>query len=375
MGLAVELIIGEHQLCAVDVGQVTCQEDNDTVGYFMLRMSMGLQTKILETASRDLKSQYGNLAYVMASIRELNKSEKSDYHFTIDDEGLVWYFDFSQPPLNIQILDAARNTFTSVDDFFKNKLPFSSKDITRVYRDKQLGFVIFTQNNGFYTYRDGEFELLYQHNTSIEYSRVIGRDNGDFWFCHQDTLFQVSAEGERNFRIGKDFILDVLSINSELYVWYGNFLDEGRGHKFSELVNYIYFEKPKYERIIGKSLVWLEDKTPNLAYHSPIVDTEGYQWIIQKERNQNTLIGQNSENKILFEETMPLKRQSKNNQSLFVKVRELYADRQNNIWVTSDNGLYKVSHRQMPFKSYLLGKSTRGFFRIGNQEYRGLLEL
>ncbi len=83
---AVELIVSDNRLRYVDVGQVICQEDSDTIGYFMLRMSMGLQTKILETASRDLKSQYGNLAYVMASVQELRNSEKSNYHITIDGE-------------------------------------------------------------------------------------------------------------------------------------------------------------------------------------------------------------------------------------------------------------------------------------------------
>lgn len=83
---AVELIVSEHQLRAVDVGQVTCHDNDETTGYFMLRMSMGLQTKILETASRDLKSQYGNFAYMIASVQELHESEKIDYHITIDGE-------------------------------------------------------------------------------------------------------------------------------------------------------------------------------------------------------------------------------------------------------------------------------------------------
>ena len=83
---AVELIVGEHTLCAVDVGQVTCHADPDTVGYFMLRMSMGLQTKILEAANRELKTKFGNLAYVMASLQELRTSESLTYRMTIDGE-------------------------------------------------------------------------------------------------------------------------------------------------------------------------------------------------------------------------------------------------------------------------------------------------
>lgn len=83
---AVELIVSDHELRSVDVGKVVCAEDVDRTGYFMLRTSMGLQTKILETADRELKTRYGNLAYVMASLQELRGSEKDLYRFTIDGE-------------------------------------------------------------------------------------------------------------------------------------------------------------------------------------------------------------------------------------------------------------------------------------------------
>jgi len=73
-------------LRGVDVGQVICHEAPDKKGYFMLRMSMGLQTKILETASRELKTKFGNLAYVMASLQELRASENTSYKMTIDGE-------------------------------------------------------------------------------------------------------------------------------------------------------------------------------------------------------------------------------------------------------------------------------------------------
>jgi len=81
---AVQLIVSDHQVRAVDVGQVVCHADRETIGYFMLRMSMGLQTKILETASRDLKTKFGNLAYVMASLQELRAPETLTYKMTID---------------------------------------------------------------------------------------------------------------------------------------------------------------------------------------------------------------------------------------------------------------------------------------------------
>lgn len=86
---ALELIVGEHELRGIDVGQVTCHDAPDKKAHFLLRMSTGLQTKILETASRDLKTRFGNLAYVMASLQELRESENTTYHLTIDGEDVT----------------------------------------------------------------------------------------------------------------------------------------------------------------------------------------------------------------------------------------------------------------------------------------------
>lgn len=83
---AVALIVGDHQLRSVDAGRVICSEDADKVGYFLLRLSMGLQTKILETASRELKTRFGNLAYLMASFQEMRDAENETYEFVIDGE-------------------------------------------------------------------------------------------------------------------------------------------------------------------------------------------------------------------------------------------------------------------------------------------------
>lgn len=85
--VALNLIAGEHQLKSVDLGKVTCANDPEKVGYFMLRTSMGVQTQILETADRELKDRWGNMAYVMASLQVLRQeSEGITYRFTIDGQ-------------------------------------------------------------------------------------------------------------------------------------------------------------------------------------------------------------------------------------------------------------------------------------------------
>lgn len=83
---ATALIFEDHTLKSVDLGKATCENDPDNVGYFILRMSVGLQPKILESATRELKSQFGNLAYIIAGLRELSNPESLSFEILIDGE-------------------------------------------------------------------------------------------------------------------------------------------------------------------------------------------------------------------------------------------------------------------------------------------------
>ncbi len=80
---AVRLIVGEHQLRALDVGRVTCE---DRAGHFVLRSSIGLQNQLLQAATPELKQQFGNLAYLVAGLRSLAQRETIKFRLDIDGE-------------------------------------------------------------------------------------------------------------------------------------------------------------------------------------------------------------------------------------------------------------------------------------------------
>ncbi|MEZ4660993.1 MAG: diacylglycerol kinase family lipid kinase [Caldilineaceae bacterium] len=62
----------------IDMGTV-----NDD--YFLLRVGMGTEAKIIQGADRELKNQLGFLAYVWAAAQSLSAVETATYHITIDD--------------------------------------------------------------------------------------------------------------------------------------------------------------------------------------------------------------------------------------------------------------------------------------------------
>jgi len=75
--LAAELICQEHQIRAIDVAQT----DNR---HFMLRCYTGLNPAY--QASREMKDQYGLLAYAMATFQTMTDPQYSTYQLTIDGQ-------------------------------------------------------------------------------------------------------------------------------------------------------------------------------------------------------------------------------------------------------------------------------------------------
>lgn len=65
----------------VDVGKV---DD----GYFLLRLSMGLEARMVEGADRSLKDRLGTLAYALSALKALATPEVLRYDFEIDGQSL-----------------------------------------------------------------------------------------------------------------------------------------------------------------------------------------------------------------------------------------------------------------------------------------------
>ena len=61
----------------IDVGQMDHH-------YFLLRVGCGIETGVVQEATRELKDQFGKWAYVFAGIKRLQESPVADYEVTLD---------------------------------------------------------------------------------------------------------------------------------------------------------------------------------------------------------------------------------------------------------------------------------------------------
>jgi YegS/Rv2252/BmrU family lipid kinase len=84
---ALAMMLDESHLDTIDLGQAQHPGQNDDdAGYFMLRAAVGFQHELLETASRDLKDQFGNAAYLIGGLRALSEAKPIRYCVEIDGE-------------------------------------------------------------------------------------------------------------------------------------------------------------------------------------------------------------------------------------------------------------------------------------------------
>lgn len=75
---AAELVASQaYDVRAVDVGRV-----GDKL--FVLRVTMGFEASVVETATRDLKDKFGSLAYAFAGLQTLANPPKATYSIEVD---------------------------------------------------------------------------------------------------------------------------------------------------------------------------------------------------------------------------------------------------------------------------------------------------
>lgn len=74
----------QHALRVIDVGQIGQH-------HFVLRASLGLETELLQSAGRELKDQWGRLAYPLAALRKLSLGEipLTRYHISLDGQSVT----------------------------------------------------------------------------------------------------------------------------------------------------------------------------------------------------------------------------------------------------------------------------------------------
>lgn len=70
---------GRHEIRTIDVGKINNHD-------FLLRVGIGFEALVVQTADRNLKDRFGVMAYVIGMVGALGNSTISKYHLTLDGQ-------------------------------------------------------------------------------------------------------------------------------------------------------------------------------------------------------------------------------------------------------------------------------------------------
>jgi signal transduction histidine kinase/ligand-binding sensor domain-containing protein len=301
--------------------------------------------------------RYDGYEFDLFKNAEIGLTNSEIATFFPDDMGLIWYRNTIIYQTPVRILNPKTKKWHTLADFYKEQLPPNfENDIIRLHTDPRLGIIFITKKGQFFSCKKGKITLIYEHHgilepatsTEIIYaSYLASQENDHYWFYNQDSLFHILPSKNTEFVIAPHPMTDVFNIQDDIYIIHGpaEGLQRYR-NQFSKLENgqFVPYDLPSIER-----------NEKDCRY--PIVeDNLGFKWHKKLKSGVATVTCLTPNDEVIF------------NQSFFdgdkrLNVISIYTDIQNNCWVTTDSGVYKITRRKIPFKSYLKGQSTRGIFR------------
>jgi signal transduction histidine kinase/DNA-binding response OmpR family regulator/ligand-binding sensor domain-containing protein len=298
--------------------------------------------------------RYDGYEFDLFKNAEIGLKNSEAATFYPDDLGFIWYMSRTMQPTPVYILNPKTKEHQTLSGFYKEQLPTNfENNIVRLHTDPILGMVFITQKGQFFSCKEGKIKLIYEHHGNIQQatkkeiiyaSYLVGRKEEHYWFYHQDSLFHILPSKATEYIIAPHPMTDIFSIQDNIYIIYGAIEDQQR--------NRDYFAKLENGQFVPYYLPSIKGYKKDCRY--PIVeDNLGFKWHKELEEGNSTVACLTPDDKVIFEQ--PFIKGGKT-----LNVYSIYTDNQNNCWVTTEDGLFKITRRKIPFKNYLKGQSTRG---------------
>ena len=282
----------------------------------------------------------------------LFKIEEEQYvDFNIDQNNLFWCRALKDQPSNISIFAPQSEKITPFDEYFKGIAPFNSSDIILFHKQEYEGkvyFLIYLNDGQLYNYDGKTFKKI---TTLIPPKKNEWRTpiffKNHIWVINHFSVLKYSQKGKllKQWSLEKNRHSYPKIFDNELYI-------------FSQGLDKSY----KVFSIKNDSLSI--DYNSNLSTIPPAsnsinslnLDLFSLVW------KDGKIVALNKQYEKIFE----VKLESKTGILNASKINSFAFDNQDNIWISSAEGIYKISKNTNLFKQYINGNSTRGIYNIGD---------
>ncbi len=353
------------------------QEYITNVQHYLL--DKGLETRNIKTAFKDsqgfmwFSTDIGVYRFDGYQFKHFHKNKTTNApiftsRMTEDDEQNIWFFhpNAQGESKDVSILPFGRDTLVNIYDFFKEKLPFPTQDISKIdFQQTTSNIWMINMQGEVYEYSKGTFTKILDISTApFEYSKIYGYgptqirkdQNGNRWVTTLTQLFKIAPNGKIEKEIPLPFPT-TFEIDASDHLWFSH-IEEG--------------------------LFLLEGD--NLIQKDPFIDTydnnyghyyidSQYPYIVASKTNKtfDFIVYDTQDGKKIDFKNLELP-------SVTTPISSFFIENINTIWVCSFNGIYRIHVTRNPYFQYINEHSTRGIIRGNNDKiwvasYGGFFEL
>jgi len=280
----------------------------------------------------------------------LNIPDYAGVSMAFDQNNNLWYCINSGTKGKIYggVINSKAGEVYNLETFTNNQ--FTSKEIVHISRSAlvESEWFLTTLQGKIYKY-NGDFEEIYRYPKTLDNRlRAQQRPNGDYWIMHYNeltttdkrqipqTIRSLNENGDRL------FISKIIQQQPTLII---ETLDPSRGIK--------YYTLKEGQLIPYAPINYQPDEIFGLFHQTPdyVVFANKDEIIIQDTTGTPIFRFNEFDNRIFGE--------------IKIKCNTVYLDRQNILWLATENGLIKITQNKNPFTKLLPKNSTRGIYLDG----------
>ena len=297
-------------------------------------------------------SRYDGNTFKTYNNSFLKINGKPDIHLAIDINNNLWYSEDKRSNLKnfSGIINTKSNVLIDIKDY-TNGL-FSSSDVVAIYQsqNKENDVFITTRQGVVYKY-DGSFKIIFKFpNKSNGYkTKCEFTNDGNYWIISDTNIYKVNAQKE----IIETYVIPQKLHEIQAFISFNSDNIIVRTKDFNNSNSYAFWEIKDGEL---------------RAFKANIKNFNNPQYIQSSNQNKTFIAGesiyiQNNKGITLFS----LKREEKLSSEFICN--SVLLDRQNTLWIATNNGVYKILQRENPFKLYEPNNSIRSIYKIDSTLY------
>ena len=292
-------------------------------------------------------SRYDGYRFKTYNASFLNIAESNAVTLAVDAENRLWYWEKDLNAPNSGVIDTSKDSIYSMETI-SNGL-FTSREVLYIGNAMPGSddILIATRYGIIYKY-DGDFEELYRFPKPFEIHPICrANPDGSYWIAHTTKAF--------NIKDGK--VLKIIDVGYEKNII--NIITS-----YPDLVLETDYPFPGYLKLENDAFVPF-----SIASHAP----EEIKWLLQLHRDytcyaiENTLLIRDSNGKLIYSsDALELAAYDTR-----LNANAMFLDRQNILWIATQNGLIKLMAKKNLFNTMFPGSSARAIFNDGEQLWMG----